>query len=907
MIKNYFLIAAALFFAFFFFGQLSFPDERDVLNTNCRIFEANWQRIMQDGSYISAELPGKVEAAHGETVQFATTIPENINSGENIAFRPIWQDINIYIDGKLRLHYDTAASRPFGTNSPMRYLFVELSEADRGKELVYECVSYSKYAGDMRESYIGDRMSIWVYLLEKSGIKTLVAIFLLLLSISCIIVCLILKFVYKRTLPLTYLAWTLFFAAFWMLSEVEFRQIIIKNISLLAPHTYWCLMLIPISLLIYINEIQGGRYKKLYMAPLVYSAIILVVTTTFQLLDIAQFVDQLLLIHAGIILAMVSIIVSITIDTIKGRIRDYIAVGIGIYGMLLTAIGEMALYYVGTSLSLGTTLAIGLVFLLIMAIIKTGQDLFLTEKNRQQAISAREAQAKFLANMSHEIRTPINAIIGMNEMILRENEDSAIHDYAHNIQSASNMLLGLVNDVLDFSKIESGQLELVEDTYDLTQLLQDQMLLLRARAGEKPLSIQLNADPGLPSKLYGDELRIKQILTNLLSNAVKYTQQGSVTLKAYGTRIDDENITLSFAIIDTGIGIRKEDLGKLFDSFKRLELNKNRTIQGTGLGLNIAKQLAGLMKGDILVETEYGKGSTFTVSFPQKVMDRMPIGNIEKKITHRKEDASAGNLFTAPDARILVVDDNAMNLALMKGLLKRTHIQVDLAESGREALQMTVEAKYHVIFMDHMMPDLDGVETLKLLRADAANPNRQTTVVALTANAIAGCRETYLEYGFNDYFSKPVQADKLDELLLKYIPEHLIQKQSGTTDSANPASATAKEDPDDILYINKENGMLFCMNSAELYGQMLSAFQKQAKEYLPKFEKYLTSGDLKNYAIIAHGLKGNALNIGAENFSKLCLRHELAAKENRPDYIRENYAEYIEIINELLDKIETLL
>lgn len=907
VIKKYFSVIVILLFAFYIFGQLAFPNERDILNTNCRIFEADWQRILEDGSRISVDIPGKVPAEHGEIVRLVTTIPQDIYTGENIAFRPIWQDVNIYVDGELRLSYDTADSRPFGTNSPMRYLFVELSEEDRGKELIYESVSFSKYSGNMRESYIGDRMSIWVHLAQISGIKTIVAVFLLLLSISCIIVCSILKVVYKRTLPLTYLAWTLFFAAFWMLSEVEFRQIVIKNISLLSNHTYLCLMIIPIPLLIYINEIQENRYKKLLLIPLCYSAVIIVVGTLLQALDIMQFVQQLPFIHFGIILAMICIIATITIDTVTKHLQSYLAVGIGVYGMLFTAIGEMAFYYLGAKLSLGTVLAVGLVFLLIMAIIKTGQDLFQTEKATQKAILAREAQAKFLANMSHEIRTPINAIIGMNEMILRENEDDAIHDYAHNIQSASNMLLGLVNDVLDFSKIESGQLELVEDTYDLSQLLQDQMLLLRARAGDKPLSIQLDADPGLPSKLYGDELRIKQVLTNLLSNAVKYTPQGSVTLKAYCNRIDDGQIMLTFAVMDTGIGIRKEDLSRLFDSFKRLEISRNRAIQGTGLGLNIAKQLATLMKGDIVVDTEYGKGSTFTVSFPQKVIDRTPIGNPEKTTTQRNENHSAGHLFTAPDARVLVVDDNAMNLALMKGLLKRTKIQVDLAGSGKEALQLTKEAKYHVIFMDHMMPEMDGVEALNLLRGDPSNPNRKSIVVALTANAIAGCREIYLEYGFNDYFAKPVQADKLDELLLKYIPEQLIQKKDGAASVDHTPSLSQKTDPNDILYINKENGMIFCMNSEELYGQMLSSFQKQLADYLPKFETYYHAADWKNYAIIAHGLKGNALNIGAENFSKLCLRHELAAKEERTDFIHKNYSEYIEIIKDLLQKIEKMI
>lgn len=775
-IKIFFYISTALLFLFGIINEFVYPDERDKLATNCRTFESEWSQIHADGTETPIEVPGKVDAEYGELVTISTTIPDDIIPGECLAFRPIWQDVSIYVGDELRMEYTTKDSRPFGTNSPMRYLLLELEADDAGKELIYQCTSNSKYSGDFRIVLIGDRMSIWTYLLMDSGARMITAVFLLLLSIFCILVCIILKFVYKKNLDLNYLAWTLFFCAFWMLSETALRQLLVKNISILSYYAYWCLMMIPIPLITYINEIQNHRYKKLYVFQFAYSSTLLTVSTLLQIFDIVQFVEVIPLIHIGLITAITSIIITITIDTIKKKLKEYLFVGIGLYGMLFTAIIEILMYYIGADLSLGTVLAIGLMFLLITAIIKTGQDLFKSEKIRQQAISAREAQAKFLANMSHEIRTPINAIIGMNEMILRENEDDAINGYANNIQSASTMLLGLINDVLDFSKIEAGQLELIEENYKLPTLLESELLLLNTRAANKPISTMIDIDPELPTELLGDELRIKQILTNLISNAVKYTENGTVTLKATFNPIDENNIELVVSVIDTGIGIKEDEIPKLFDSFKRLELNKNRTIQGTGLGLNIAKQLIDLMHGKILVESEYGKGSTFTVYIPQKLIDKQPIGKFNPIINKTKKEVQPKEQhFIAPDANVLVVDDNAMNLALMRGLLKRTKINVDLAESGEKSLELSMQKKYDIIFMDHMMPELDGIETLEQLRKQSNNPNQNSIVIVLTANTVTGCKEMYLENGFNDYFPKPVQADKLDELLINYLPKDLIK------------------------------------------------------------------------------------------------------------------------------------
>ena len=915
-VKIYFGIAVAAVFSFLILAQFIMPDEREKFQSECRVFEAEWERVLENGERIPITYPGKLPAERGETVVIATRLPEKILPGESICFSPVWQNISIFVGDELRVQYDTKDSRPFGVNSPQRNLFVHLYESDAGKELVLQFSSNSKYAGDMRTAYIGDTLSIWMFFLRESGIQTIIAVFMAFMSLFCIIISVVLKFVYHKMLPISYLAWTILFCALWVLSEVDIRQLLIPNISVFTNLTYWCLMLMPLPLILYMNEIQEYRYRKLYTVPLVYVSVVLGAGTLLQVFDIMQFVQQLSYVHVGIGLTIISVIGTITVDVFKKKIYDYFPVAVGAYGLLVTAVLEMALYYIDIGVTLGTVLLIGLMFLLIMAVIKTGQDLLRSEQKKQQAIAARASQAKFLANMSHEIRTPINAVIGMNEMILRESSDSkAVQEYARNVQSASTMLLGLVNDILDFSKIESGQLELVEDTYNIAELVETEILLLKARANDKAIATKLNVNPDIPSKLYGDELRIKQIVTNVLSNAVKYTQEGSVCFKVSFDWIGEDRINLCFTVTDTGAGIHEEDLSKLFDSFKRLEQNKNRNIEGTGLGLNIAKQLVDQMKGEIRVESEYGKGSTFYIIIPQLVIEKTPMGSLYAGKEHEAAPvATLHKRFIAPAARILAVDDNTMNLAVIKGILKRTKVQIDLVVSGEECLSHTAKTKYDIILMDHMMPDMDGVETLHELRKDKSNPNNDTTVIALTANAVAGCREMYLEYGFDEYVSKPIEAEKLESLLAQLLPQELVTYEGtgkAEHESDNAPQVVQKEavatENSELLMIDQNIGLSYAMDSEELYQEILAAFCEQMEEYLPQLQSCYEERNWSAYAVLAHAIKGNARNIGAVAFSEFSKKQEFAAKENNEEVLISDYAVYRETLIMLAENVKKMI
>ena len=528
------------------------------------------------------------------------------------------------------------------------------------------------------------------------------------------------------------------------------------------------------------------------------------------------------------------------------------------------------------------------------------------------AENASRQKSTFLANMSHEIRTTINAIMGMNEMVLRECENDNIRIYSENIQSASRLLLSLVNDVLDFSKIESGKMEIVCDNYYLDVMIHDVVNLIRGKAEQKNLEFYVEVQKEIPNQLFGDELRNRQIIGNLLNNAVKYTQEGSVSLKiTYDTSEPEDGeqnrIELLIQVSDTGIGIRQEDMGKLFGNFERLDLEKNRNIEGTGLGLAITKKLAEAMGGSVEVTSEYGRGSTFSVRLPQKVVDSTPIGEFEMEAVAETDTQGAySEKFHAPEARILVVDDNNMNLMVVKGLLKKTKVQIVTCSNGRECLERMQKEHFHIILLDHMMPGMDGMEVIKRTQTLENNRCTSTPIIALTANALKGMKEMYLEAGFTDYLSKPVDGEKLEQMVRKYLPEELVhtpeeevQACSGTSTS-NPIVETATEENDTPL-IDQNTAMVYCGNDEELYREILDCYCLEKEENQEKMKKCLEDNNLADYRILIHALKSTSLNIGCKSLYNMALELEKACKNNDLDYVKENHAACMELYDRVIE------
>ncbi len=394
-------------------------------------------------------------------------------------------------------------------------------------------------------------------------------------------------------------------------------------------------------------------------------------------------------------------------------------------------------------------------------------------KAAETAVAGEKAKSRFLAQMSHEIRTPINAVLGMNEMILRESKDEATLDYAQNIKSAGRTLLSLINSILDFSKIEEGRMEIIPVKYDTAAVIESSVNSVSERAKNKGLVFEAHIDPTLPVSLYGDDLRITQVVSNLLTNAVKYTNEGRIDLFVDGKGTENDMIDIRIRVKDTGIGIKEEDLGKLFDSFTRLDETRNRNIEGTGLGMAIVGRLLDMMNSKLEVTSVYGEGSEFAFTVRQRIIDPHPIGDQDRKKKAGGESATEKYLY-AKDAKVLVVDDNKMNLIVITSLLKQNGIKPDTVMSGAEALDKMSTNRYDVVMLDHMMPDMDGIETLEAAKRDGLIHEGMRTI-ALTANAVSGAREEYLEAGFDDYLSKPIDVAELEEVLARHLPEELVE------------------------------------------------------------------------------------------------------------------------------------
>lgn len=527
------------------------------------------------------------------------------------------------------------------------------------------------------------------------------------------------------------------------------------------------------------------------------------------------------------------------------------------------------------------------------------------KRSQQEAEAANMAKSSFLANMSHEIRTPINAILGMNEMILREEKDPAIRGYAGNIQASGNSLLSIVSDVLDISKIESGKLEIIPVDYEVNSLISDCCNMAAGRAKAKELELLVECADNVPMKLCGDETHIRQIIMNLLTNAVKYTEKGTVKLIVSG-RFTDGGFVLKVDVSDTGIGIAEENLPQLFTQFQRFDLQRNRNIEGTGLGLSIVKRLCDLMSGTITARSVLGSGSTFTVELPQKVVDSTPCGGVNLNYSAGAEH-EYHHSFEAPEAKILAVDDLPVNLLVIANLLKETRIKIDTAGSGRECLDKCSQQKYDLILMDHMMPEMDGVQTFEKLHGDKSLPNFETPVIMLTANALAGMREQYMDVGFADYVSKPVRGAKLEEAIRRNLPEYLIKPASPEI----PAEAVSTEPSgfadicSAVPELNVNAALQYCCGSAELLNDLLHDFTEN--DHFSDLKAAFEEKRWEDYRRHAHSLKSTSLMIGLTGLSERARASELALKGGCTEFAELNHDSLIEEYSALLGKIKDYL
>ncbi len=748
----------------FVWGQMTLPRENRVSDDVCVMLDVAWEQILSDGSSVPVTMPGEIDAAQGEWITVAAKLPDKYKY-TCLCFRSLQQDYNIYVDGELRQEYSTLDTQLFGKTSTIAYVFLELEPEDAGKEIKVEFMSDSFYSGVMSDVFMGDKSDIVWYLVKLYAPSTLVAVFMFLISVGVMFSSVLIYFSYKRNSELFFLGMGVFLASFWLICESKLRQFFLPNSTIAMYMGFFIIMILPYPFLMFINTVQNRRYEKACSVVCVCAIINFIGCTLLQLLNIKDFFETMTSSHIVLVATILFIIATILIDAKRGYMKQYQPVAIGCVCFLLSGIGEVCQSYITNAKYNGIALCIGLVILLLMAVVNVGKDILSIEREKQVAIASSESKAQFLANMSHEIRTPINTMLGMNAMILKESTDETIEEYANNVDEAGKMLLSLVNTILDFSKIEAGKLELVQNEYSTANMIKSVVLGFEDRAKKKGLKFEAMVED-VPDMLYGDELRIKQILTNLLSNAVKYTEKGSITFSVKGIYREGEFAVLA-SVKDTGKGIREEDLKNLFDSFTRLELSKNRNIEGTGLGLNIAKQLTDMMGGILKVTSEYGKGSCFTVEIPQKIVEKTIDESVDDIAVEKdSKDKKTEGLYV-PNAKILAVDDNEMNLKVIAAFLKNSGAQLEFAKDGRVCLEMTRQKKYDLILMDHMMPEMDGIEALHAIRQDKDNINYSTKIIVLTANAIDGAEKEYIKEGFEGYISKPFTPEEFEKTVKK--------------------------------------------------------------------------------------------------------------------------------------------
>ena len=807
-------------------GQLVMPANTPKNGYICEELPGdNWYEVKADGTRTPFAVPGTTDS----DITLETTLPEDMGKDcSALWFRGM--DMEIYVGGELREFLKTEDYPLFGDRSAECYVMASVYPDDAGKTLK---VHYEYNSGMVYEVYLGTRLGILAYLFKSYGAELFVGLLILMLALICYTAAVVYKYIHKQYLEMEHLALGALLGGIWVMSNSIFRQHYTSNLSIMSDTPFLMVMIMPLPFLIFINSMQKGRYSKALTIASVLETVNFIVCITLLVTGAVTLIQSFI---ASAVCAFVSIAVmfmTLILDLKHHLIGSYKYVAIGFAFLASAAVVQIAVYqFAHNGIFSGLFMAIGLFGFLIFSIIHTIKQLIGIRLEADEMAHISKAKDIFLANMSHEIRTPMNAIIGMDEMILREAKDKNVLRYAADIKSAGHVLLSIINDILDLSKIESGKMELIPVEYDFASVLNDIVNMTMNKSKDKGLKYDLGVEPDIPSVLRGDEIRIRQIILNLTNNAIKYTAEGRVSIHI---GFDRGTNKLTVRVADTGMGIRPEDLGKLFSSFQRLDETKNRNIEGTGLGLNITKQLTEMMGGTIAVESEYGKGSVFTATIVQEVVDDTPIGNYTERLEKaQSEKAEFRPQLIAPEARVLIVDDNEMNLEVITALMKDTRMKITTAASGAECIDVLKDRAFDVIMLDQMMPGMSGTQTLAKIREQRLADD--TPIIALTADAIVGARDQYIREGFSDYLSKPVMYSELEEVLLKFIDKRLLLTEEQLKEEA-AAMEREKANKPIILVISDFPERLNSLKEmiGDRYKGVYVRDEKKARKYMEKY------------------------------------------------------------------------
>ena len=790
-------------------------DNMTVAVDDVTSFNEGWVLYREDGSSFPIErLPYREPSEAGTVIAMENTIPKEY-AGKTLSFLSVDKELLITLDGKTIYTFGKDNKRLFGHTPGSVTNFVEIPDDFIEGHIRIEMVSpYADYASNICGITVGRKNILVLKLLKDNLLNYGITAIIFLSGIILLVLQMIEVFSYQGNTGVGYLGVMCILVSIYHVIETKTLSVFWGNQTIYSYAVFVILLLLPTFLQMYYLGSVKRKYQKRFKIMLCVCFLNMGVQMLLQCLNLVDFMTMTPVTHIVICLSIGTILYTLAQNIVEQkREMKYINYQkvlefIGVASILVGSLIDIMIFRVAKVGNMGIHGCLGMFLFSVFTMwghVRSISDRYVeqveensrlmeahiaevhernevlvranqeAEHAKADAIEANQAKSKFLANMSHEIRTPINAVLGMDEMILRESTEENVKKYARDIQSAGETLLGLVTDILDISKIEAGMLEIVEQEYSLEKMIYDVNTMLQGKAKAKDLEFKVTVNPELPSVLFGDETRVREIILNLLTNAIKYTDEGSVHLKVDFLPSEGDYIILQVAVEDTGRGIREEDQQKLFQSFQRLDEIRNKNIEGTGLGLAITKRLVDLMDGAIIVKSEYGKGSVFKAMIPQKVIRVTPVNIQEGQVQTKPVEKKSG--VYAPEATVLVVDDVEMNLRVFQGLLKKTGIKVDAVHSGAECLDFVQEKHFDLIFLDHMMPEMDGIKTLHNMKKLEHNLCSDTPVLVLTANAIAGAKEEYLSEGFIDYISKPIKTDQLEAMLLKYLPTELLKQQ----------------------------------------------------------------------------------------------------------------------------------
>ena len=884
-------------------------DTKHAVEKDNVVYLKDWTVIDSSGNSFEAQEGYQDDDITDDDFTIITILPDNIPDGSYVCYIARCAQ-KVYIDGELRKEFDQFKDMPLpGGTVKNFYMLTPVSHADSGKELKIFKGKLDRGNKVIPETFIAGRGGLYEVLMQKYGMPFIASVMLLLGSVLVIIVGIGMKISYKNSISMLYAALGVCVTAVWLISNSYIYPFAFGHYHIDGIVNYLSCMLLPFGFLLYIDSIQKGRYSRVFNLLMSISLVSLVLWTVLHFTGIFTFPHALVYIDSVLALDILGALVLVILDIRNGYAKEYKYTVVGFLLLFASGISEIyVILFVHTG-NESIPMLVGIMGFLGFVLWQQVQDLSKLTFERERAIQLSNAKTTFLANMSHEIRTPINSILGMNEMIIRENHDLKIDEYARNVQTSGKLLLSLVNDVLDFSQLEDNRMKIINGDVSLSALLGDIAVMADERARDKGLVFGTELDGDVPDGINTDEVRLKQVLINIINNAIKYTDNGSVTLSVGGRYLAGDLYELRLSVKDTGRGIREDDKEHLFDAFSRADLTRNRNIEGTGLGLAIVKRILDAMNGSITFESEYRKGTVFDVLVPVKVIDTTPVDpelkRNEAKSVRDTEDAG----YRAPGANILAVDDNNPNLEIVRMFLKRADIRPTLCHSGREAVEMCYDHKYDLLLLDHMMPEMDGMEALKIIRKDKHSLNRETPALVLTANAVRGSDKLYSEAGFDGYLTKPIDSNILLNTIKEYLPEDKIVEKESDKDNEEKedkmeGSGGFMERLKAIEEMDINEALTNCGGDEEILEAVTGEIVADSRERIEKMRSLVGNGDYSNYGIEAHALKGLMATIGVMGLSERARKHELASKEGNTAFIDGDYEGLLEEFKNLCGRMK---